>query len=384
MSDIKFNFFGDLCVKSGYFPYIDPRLKKQIIEADISSINFEAPVIDAHFKPASKIGPVISQPSTVIKNLESLGFNLFVLANNHIMDYGYDGLRKTISEVNSATVGAALNFCDVYKPHIIDIKGKKIAFFALSEAQFGGVMANEPDMNFGYACIDHPLARSAILKYSQLVDFTLVQVHAGLEMVELPLPEWREKYKELIDLGADIVVGHHPHVIQGGELYKDKMIYYSLGNFYMDIMDGKQKNVSGGFVQVVIDENGLRSNFHQLVIEERGVSLSESISDDKFSGLSDFLQNYQKYLDAINQICINFWVKYYSIYYEDATNGLGVPIKFKNIYKVVRKIILNFFRGRKNDVTFQHLMLIHNIRTESHRWVVDRALRKILGGRDGT
>ena len=62
----------------------------------------------------------------------------------------------------------------------------------------------------------------------------IVQVHAGVELLDVPIPEWRAKYRQLIDLGADVVIAHHPHVMQGIEEYKGKLICYSLGNFYFD------------------------------------------------------------------------------------------------------------------------------------------------------
>jgi poly-gamma-glutamate synthesis protein (capsule biosynthesis protein) len=91
-------------------------------EHDICCCNFEAPIESKNAKPILKVGTVLCQPKEVIERLKSSGFNLFAIANNHIMDYGIDGLRETISAFgNTPYIGAGFDSDSIYKPYINNI-----------------------------------------------------------------------------------------------------------------------------------------------------------------------------------------------------------------------------------------------------------------------
>jgi poly-gamma-glutamate synthesis protein (capsule biosynthesis protein) len=207
-----------------------------IQEADFSVCNFEAPVM-GYGQPQSKIGPHLAQPRETVQGLKKQGFDLLLLANNHMLDYGREGLVATLDSANKAnidTIGAGVDGNSAYQPLIKQFGNLKIGFVNACEAQFGVIDHFERQEQAGYAWINHSKIDTTILTLKKECDFVVVFAHAGLENYSIPQKEWRVRYKHLCDLGADIVVGSHPHVPQGYEEYNGSLIFYSLGNFYFD------------------------------------------------------------------------------------------------------------------------------------------------------
>lgn len=163
------------------------------------------------------------------------------------MDYGHPGLQATINEIERHDLdysGAGIKYDDAYQPAIINIKGVKIGIINAAEAALlFGVLDCFGKDEAGHAWINHPLIDKNIIQLKQKAqcDFVVVFSHAGLEHYPIPQKEWRVRYKHLCDLGADVVVGGHPHVAQGYEFYESSLIFYSLGNFYFDSNNYKDK-----------------------------------------------------------------------------------------------------------------------------------------------
>jgi poly-gamma-glutamate capsule biosynthesis protein CapA/YwtB (metallophosphatase superfamily) len=371
---MKLLFAGDLCVSTQNAPGLGESIGNLFSSADIVCANFEAPMIQLGTRAAPKAGPSIYQTNQVLGLLEKCGITHLTLANNHIMDYGESGLRCTLETLKRYTIhGAGVTLEEAYQPIFHEQDGHKVALLAFGEAQFGA-LGMEPFQQAGFARVDAPLARQAVIKARQEADWVIVQIHAGLEMVDIPLPEWRERFREFIDLGADLVIGHHPHVLQGSETYKNKTIHYSLGNFYMDVMLKQANPGSGGLLEVVIEGNELKSNLIPLKVTLAAIDIDST---------DEALRHYQslckkivvdsKYFSEINSICKEFWEEVYSGYYESAMTGLGTTPNFLAARRIARRLLGFIVRRRWNNEV-NELMLIHNIRIESHRWVVERAL----------
>ena len=362
-------FFGDFCACDGKVPPFGKKLKKLINSSDIVSLNLEAPLLMDKTERLSKVGPCIYQPAEVAKILRERGINFINLANNHIMDYGFDGLKQTLNLLNGQYfVGAGLDCKAAYAPLNLKFGVKKIAFLGFSESQFG----RSSDGSGGYACIDSPRARLSIVEAKKNADYVFIQVHAGLENIEVPLPEWKDIYRELVDLGADVVIGHHPHVIQGFEIYKNKHIFYSIGNFYMNFLD--EKNTTSGMALIIKIEDGLAFDFIELKVKGNAIEMASNskIFKSNISRLSEKL-NSKDYLKDIDQICIRLWKRYYFAYYIDTFSSiLDRVINFK-FREAIYQVIMHW-KGIKNK---KYLMVIHNSRIESHRCAIDRAIRKL-------
>ncbi|RJF38000.1 CapA family protein [Pseudoalteromonas gelatinilytica] len=225
---------------------VSNELKEIISKADFAICNFEAPICDDGFGIA-KCGPVLRQSSNLVTKLKAIGFDMFLLANNHIMDYGYDGLANTISLIEDEGlyhVGAGSNFNKIYEPRILEIKGLKIGVINCCEAQFGVHDFYAKFEDSGYAWVNHPKIDKNIIELKKQCDFIIVYVHAGLENEYVPQIEWRYRYRHLCDLGADAIIASHPHVPQGYEKYGNSCIFYSLGNFFFDWGSGSKPSFS--------------------------------------------------------------------------------------------------------------------------------------------
>ena len=168
--------------------------------------------------------------------IREAGINMVTLANNHSMDYGEHGLFYTIRTLESEGieyVGAGKNIKEAYAPKILSIKGKRLAFLGRTSVIVSSksyAEANQP----GVAFLDLNETKQSIKQYKESADFVILLIHWGLEDYLYPSPEQRELAKQCIDAGADLILGHHPHVLQGIERMGNGLVADSLGNFLMD------------------------------------------------------------------------------------------------------------------------------------------------------
>ncbi|KKQ86165.1 MAG: hypothetical protein UT08_C0001G0031 [Candidatus Woesebacteria bacterium GW2011_GWB1_38_8] len=331
---------------------------------DIISGNFEGPVVINNPRPIRKVGSFLKQNKIAVDILIRSGFNLINLANNHIFDYGNSSLRFTIDSLNKIkTVGAGMDFNSAYRPTIINIHGLRIAFLSYCEAEFGCLL--EDSGRGGYAWINHHKVIEIITSVKKTSDFVVIQVHAGVECIRLPLPEWRLRYKELIDWGADVVIGHHPHQVQGWELYKSKPIFYSLGNYYFDRENSDAKWNEGIIVSLTINKKGI-TDLNAIPIRRTQDKIYKMKRDTaKNLNRLNNLQENSKYIKEIDALALQLWEKRYKQYYIDVVQ-----------YTRNRKVFFLPFHPENKDkiVSINNLLLLHNIRIESHRWIVQRAL----------
>jgi len=198
-------------------------------DKDISSANLECPLTTIN-NPISKSGPNLSAYPKAVEALKLAKFDVAILANNHIMDHGETALQETISVCEKAdlkTVGVGANLEAAYHPLHIEVKGHRIAFLAFAEEEFSCATSETP----GAAKLDLAMAGTVIRETKKRADLVIVSVHGGNEFYPVPSPRIQSWYRFLVECGADAVIGHHPHTVQGIEIYKNVPIVYSLGNF---------------------------------------------------------------------------------------------------------------------------------------------------------
>ncbi|WP_267642364.1 CapA family protein [Haloarchaeobius amylolyticus] len=202
-------------------------LSSRIRDADLSMVNLEAPVAGAG-EPLGKSGPTLNVDRDVPDVLRAAGFDVATLANNHLMDYGAEGLRATTAaceNVGLASCGAGESESAAMAPARFEVDGTSVAVFSFCEREFGIADGDEP----GTAHLGSPGALERVAASN--ADVTIVAAHGGVEYVPFPPLHRQTRLREFVDAGADLVVGHHPHVPQGWEVYDDTPIFYSLGNF---------------------------------------------------------------------------------------------------------------------------------------------------------
>lgn len=374
---ISFFFAGDICIQHAINKdFIANKFETFIKKHDYRIATWEAPNISSDTKKTLKKGPHLHQHETSSFIIKKKIFNIFSLANNHIMDYGIQGLKNTITHLeNSHTTGAATAFDEIYKPLIIEKNNIKIAIIAAAETQFG--CAKNPDENnHGYAWIFSDIIIKNIIKLKKQTDFIIIMPHAGLEMQNLPLPEWRKLYKTLIDFGADLIVASHPHVIQPKEKYKGKNIYYSLGNFFFNSHINNQNWFKSLTLSCQITKNKAEKN---MTIKEIFTKNTNNFIDydnenqiNKFKTLNNIITNKNEYYKQINQICTQLWNNYYKKYYTFNPNKYII----NNLPKILKKSLL-ILKKRIYKNKGDEIMIFHNIAIETHRFVVERALKSI-------
>ena len=173
-----------------------------------------------------RAGPIATEA------LAAAGIRVVTLANNHSMDFGPLALQDTLEALDAGNIlftGAGMDLDDARSPAIMKVKGKTIAFLAYSltfPLEFFA-SANRPGTAPGYA----EFVKADIEKARPSADLVVVSFHWGAELMTAAKDYQVELGRKAIDWGADLVLGHHPHVLQELELYHGRLIAYSLGNF---------------------------------------------------------------------------------------------------------------------------------------------------------
>jgi poly-gamma-glutamate synthesis protein (capsule biosynthesis protein) len=201
-------------------------------EADVAMVNLENPLTRSTLSRPNKQFNFKADPEAV-QVLTQGGIDIVNLANNHTMDYEEPGLVDTLETLEKAgihSVGAGRDLTEARRPEILEVKGQRIAYLGYYDANFHaageGIAGTNPLQE------EHQQrVAEDIRAIRDQVDWVIVNYHWGIELTKYPA-EWQiELAHATIDNGADLVVGHHPHVLQGAEIYKGKPIVYSLGNF---------------------------------------------------------------------------------------------------------------------------------------------------------
>lgn len=216
-----------------------------IENANIAITNLEAPLLK-NGNPIKKTGPAIKAIPDTIEALKFAGFNLITLANNHIMDFGTEGLLNTLKlcdENEISFVGAGENYQKASQTLYKEINDLKIAFINITENEWSTTTNN----NAGAHPLNPVSNYYKIQEAKKLADFIIVIVHGGHETYKLPSPRMKVTYRFFVDAGADAVIGHHTHCYSGYEVYKNVPIFYSLGNFLFDSKKPRPESWYSGF-----------------------------------------------------------------------------------------------------------------------------------------
>ncbi len=212
---------------------LDDGIRQEIAGADIFMVNQEFPFTDRGEKVPDKQFNFRVSPQWV-SALQEMDVDLVTLANNHILDYGQQGLLDscdTLNEAGIAYVGGGRDLDEAKKLVTMEAGGRTIGFIGTSRVYMDGSWAAGTDHPGVFSTYDPSLAIEEIKKAKEQCDYLVVYVHWGIERNTEPESYQRSMGQAYIDAGADLVVGSHPHVLQPVETYKDKTIAYSLGNF---------------------------------------------------------------------------------------------------------------------------------------------------------
>lgn len=200
--------------------------------ADYRVFNLEVPLTD-ELTPIEKNGPALIAPTETILGYTELGVDCLTIANNHIMDQGVEGFSSTLQILDQkgiAHVGGGNSLQEAAKPHIVELEGKKIGFYACVEHEFSVAGEDTPGAN-PFDPLESPDHVAALRAQC---DFLVVLYHGGKEHYRYPSPDLRKTCRKLVEKGADLVLCQHSHCIGCEEKYGKGTIVYGQGNFLFD------------------------------------------------------------------------------------------------------------------------------------------------------
>lgn len=368
MNMIKLLFFGDFVCQEPEVLRFSSEASDLIAASDVVYCNCEAP-IKGNGIPIAKSGPALTQSPESPKRLEETGFNLIGLANNHMMDMGVGGCEATIKSFHKAATLGAGKKGDVYGVKTLNNGGLTLGFLSLTHKEFGTLDDEASDDEQGTAWINSSVVNRSIINAKETCDYLFVLPHAGVENVDIPLPEWRLRYREFIDLGADAVIASHPHVPQGWEEYQGKPIYYSLGNFIFDSFSnthGPYWNKGLG-VKVTIEDDG-KMSYETLNVKYENHVLdidksTQTVEHNQY--LCSLLTDTKSYNEVLERALEGLWRDEYQLY---LLRGLGSVC-----LKTSKNTFIHSAYGMLKGMDIP--MLLNNFQCESHRWAIERILR---------
>lgn len=257
---IRLGFAGDVCLasvnQSNFRSLLEScrRCQELTRRTDIAVGNFECCVVEAD----KNCPRFMAIPETQSGVISEAGFDVLSLANNHVMDCGEEGLIFTqsyLQKLNINTVGAGRNSEEANSPLILTHAGKRIALIAATDATHCKATSDRA----GIAALSLKRLKKWTRAITDHVDVVVLCIHSDLEFTNYPAP-WKVRMsRELARAGADIVIHHHPHTLQGIELYDNALIAYSLGNFIFPVhgpkyMRDRRGHVDEGiFLEVCVD-----------------------------------------------------------------------------------------------------------------------------------
>ena len=216
--------------------FLSGEVRSFLGSASHTVVNVEGPLTDS---PEGQNAEGVAQlrhcmSSEVAPFLIRTGADIWSLCNNHIMDAGPEGLRSTLNTAKAhgaQTIGAGMNIHEARRPVVIDGAG---GIGMISVGYQRACRPAEDDIPGCYRWDAMDAIAKSIDGIKKSCRWCVMVVHGGEEFTPLPSPYTRERYLKYLDMGADIIVAHHPHVPMNYETVGDKTIFYSLGNFIFD------------------------------------------------------------------------------------------------------------------------------------------------------
>jgi poly-gamma-glutamate synthesis protein (capsule biosynthesis protein) len=239
---------GDLSFNGGYARLRHNPLRRMIArwaEADLRIGNLESPLTDA---PRARRGKLTLRGcKRATEFLREAGFAALCLANNHAMDYGPRGLaemREGLEAAGLACHGAGPDEAAARAPLVLTCRGQRIGLLSYCSVSQSSPLYADGDKP-GVALLDVDRGVEEVRRLRSQVDWLIVQAHWGEELCQLPTASQRHAARRLVEAGADLILGHHPHVWQPLEWIEGVPVFYSLGNCLFSEMFWRGYNAAG-------------------------------------------------------------------------------------------------------------------------------------------
>jgi poly-gamma-glutamate capsule biosynthesis protein CapA/YwtB (metallophosphatase superfamily) len=217
-------------------------------KADFGFVNLETPVAPAHSHGSKPF--LFDAPIALLEGLKANGIKIVSFANNHVMDQGWAGFAETREHLRDEGLlfaGSGDTVADAWQPVVVEANGVKVGWLGMTRWLNGNRNPDKDDqpyVNFfpypgdsgGAPGADEAQVLDAVKQARAKCDLLVVSIHWGIEYATAPRTEDVDMAHKMLEAGASVIVGHHPHVLQPVETYKtqdgrDTVIFYSLGNF---------------------------------------------------------------------------------------------------------------------------------------------------------
>ena len=349
-----------------------------LAQSDLAIANIECPLTDT-CKPIRKLGINLKASTKCIKGIKLSCISLASLANNHIMDYGVSGLKDTMSLFSNAaisTIGAGTDRNDAAKPFIKRIRGFTIAVLSAADREFSEFSL---DAGGGANNIDIIKLNNDIQNIKKRADFIIVLLHRGVELYPYPSPGLQRLCRFLIEVGANIIICQHSHVIGSFETYKNGLIVYGQGNFIFQARKYTRAWFTGLLVNLEIDpiKKSFRHDFIPFEQDFNKGGLKPPNETDTEAILSGFFNRSEELKD---ENAIKFrWQKFCSDIRPNYIFNYRFPnFAFNNKYfNYLSNKIANMMPQlslSKNNTMWNLQM----IRCEDHREIAETILKDII------
>lgn len=349
-----------------------------IKNSDLAFVNLECPATSIG-KPILKDGPNLRAKTEWLIPLKEAGFNLVGLANNHMGDLGDEAVNDCIDNCKKMyleTVGAGKNIKEAQKVFYFEKNNIKVAIIAVCEYEYGIAEENKA----GSSPLDTIDNIRQIQEAKNNVDFVIMSIHGGNEYFPYPRPYLRKLCQFYIEQGCDAVVCHHPHVPGAYELYNEKPIFYSLGNFLFDNLNPSDSWNEGYMVRLEFTKNTDHYSNHNLKYElipytqsyeQGGVKIMTDSEKESFlnriEGYRNTLNDKVKYEKVWNDFCDSKKESYLILQYS--------PVIFIGLRRILKKLGV----GRILLKSTRRLTArLNYIRCDSHREVFLKILNDEL------
>jgi poly-gamma-glutamate synthesis protein (capsule biosynthesis protein) len=241
------------------FEHVRPWLRRaDLTVGNLESVIVGAPPARSRSLDRGEAGSLLRAPPSAVSGLRDAGFDIVGLANNHALDLGAEGLAETVSHLKGAgidVIGVDAVDQPALQPLVQHVRGIRLAFLAfngLSESR-----AAHSGADWVPAGWNQDRATEAVVAARERADAVIVSIHWGYEYETRVDPAQRDAAQALLAAGVDLVIGHHPHVVQALEVDAGRMVAYSLGNFVFDQLQPEAQR--GLVLRAFFDEEGLRA-----------------------------------------------------------------------------------------------------------------------------